>query len=644
MCGIVGIATQNGSRPVHLDLVQRMAASILHRGPDDQGIYAGTQAVIGMRRLAIIDLTSGQQPIGNEDHTLWLVCNGEIYNHRELRKHLEQRGHRFRTGSDVEVLLHLYEEHGEAFLDAVSGMFAFALWDQRRERLILGRDRLGIKPLYYTQVDGDMAFASEIKALIQLPGMRMGLDVNGLREYLALGYCVAPNTILRNVLKLPPATLLVWSRAGSRIVRYWQPPADTDERLGEQEWCERIRWELERSVAEHMISDVPIGAFLSGGVDSSAIVAYMARNSSQPVNSYSIGYSGGAAEKYYNELAYAAEFASLFQTNHREIVVKPEMSSLLPQLLWHLEEPISDSSVTATYLVSQLAARDVKVILSGVGGDELFAGYKRYLGESYTRRYQRLPGWLRHRVVGPLARLLPSGRQSRIMDFGRYAKRFVQSSELDWRSQYRQYVEIQSRGLLASLMMESPGGADGFDRVLAAESSADPLQRLMRVDCATQLPEDLLLLTDKATMAQSIECRVPFLDHRLVELAARIPYRLKLRDGELKSLLKRALTDVVPASVLKRGKRGFGAPVGSWFKQQLRPMRRSLVNREVIERRGILNWAVVEQVVAAHDANREDYSDLTLVLVNLEIWCRIFLDGQSPAEVSQELSQSRLAA
>jgi asparagine synthase (glutamine-hydrolysing) len=389
---------------------------------------------------------------------------------------------------------------------------------------------------------------------------------------------------------------------------------------------------------------VPIGAFLSGGVDSSAIVAYMARNSSQPVNTYSIGYSGGTAEKYYNELAYAAEFAKRFGTNHKEIVVKPEMSSLLPQLMWHLEEPISDSAVTATYLVSRLAARDVKVILSGVGGDELFAGYKRYLGDWYTRRYQRLPGWLRHRVVGPLARLLPSGRQSRIMDFGRYVKRFVQSSELDWRSQYRQYIEIQSRDSLACLMACPLSGADGFDRVLAAESSADAMLRLMRVDCATQLPEALLLLTDKATMAQSIECRVPFLDHRLVELAGRIPYDMKVCDGQLKSLLKRSLTGVIPEGVLKRGKRGFGAPVGSWFKQQLRPLRESLVNRRVVEGRGILNWSVVEQIIGAHDTNREDYSDLTLVLVNLEIWCRMFLDGQSPAEVTHSLSQPRLAA
>ena len=644
MCGIVGLTTVEARRSATLQTVRHMAAAIVHRGPDDEGFHTAGRVVLGMRRLSIIDLAGGHQPIANEDETLWVVCNGEIYNFRLLRAELEHAGHRFRTGSDVEVLLHLYEEHGERLLERVSGMFAFALWDERRQRLLLGRDRLGIKPLYYTEVDGELAFASEVKALLEVPGVRPALDASALREYLAIGYCVAPATIFRGVCKLPPATLLSWSAAGVRLTRYWEPPTDTQPQLRRGEWVEKIRAEVGRSVAEHMVSDVPIGAFLSGGVDSSAIVAFMSGHSEQPVNTYSIGYGGGEAESYYNELGYARQVAERFRTRHNEITVRPEMAALLPRLLWHLEEPVSDSAVTATYLVSELAAQHVKVILSGVGGDELFAGYKRYLGDAYSRRYQRLPRWLRRGVVAPLAQLLPSGRQSRLSDLGRYVRKFVAASELDWREQYRRFIEIQSRATLARILVDAPGGADGFDRVTAAEHASDPLLRLMRVDCATQLAEDLLLLTDKASMARSIECRVPFLDHRLVEVAAQVPAHLKIGGGDLKSLLKEALTGIVPPAVLTRGKRGFGAPVGAWFKQQLRPLRNSLLSRETIERRGVLSWPVIEQVMAAHDHNREDYTDLTLVLVNLEIWCRVFLDGHSPGDVGQELAEQTLAA
>lgn len=644
MCGIVGMTTPEARRSTTLQVVRRMAGSIVHRGPDDEGFHAGSRAVLGMRRLSIIDLAGGHQPIANEDESLWVVCNGELYNFRRLRAELERAGHVFRTGSDVEVLLHLYEERGERLLEHVSGMFAFALWDERRQRLLLGRDRLGIKPLYYTEVGGELAFASEVKALLEVPGVESALDVGALREYLAIGYCVAPSTIFRAVRKLPPATLLTWSAAGVRISRYWEPPTDTQLQLSRREWAERIRAELERSVGEHMISDVPIGAFLSGGVDSSAIVALMSAHSDQPVNTYSIGYGSGSAESYYDELGYARQVAERFQSRHNEITVRPEMAGLLPRLLWHLEEPVSDSAVTATYLVSELAARQVKVILSGVGGDELFGGYKRYLGDAYSRRYQRLPRWLRRGVVAPLAELLPSGRQNRWSDLGRYVRKFIAASELDWREQYRRFIEIQARGTLARMLVDAPGGPDGFDRIIGVEGAGDPLLRLLRVDCATQLPEDLLLLTDKASMARSIECRVPFLDHRLVEVAAQMPWDVKIMGGELKSLLKEALTGVVPPAVLKRGKRGFGAPVGAWFKQQLRPLRNSLLSRETIERRGVLSWPVIEQVMAAHDANREDYTDLTLVLVNLEIWCRVFLDGHSPADVGQELAQQTLAA
>jgi asparagine synthase (glutamine-hydrolysing) len=393
-----------------------------------------------------------------------------------------------------------------------------------------------------------------------------------------------------------------------------------------------------------MVSDVPIGAFLSGGMDSSAVVALMARHDQAPVNTYSIGYDGSKVASYYNELAYAGQIARQFKTKHHEILVRPDVASLLPTLLWHLEEPISDSAAATTYLVSQLASQSVKVILSGVGGDELFAGYNRYLGDRYMRQYQRLPGWLRRHVIPRLADQLPSGRQSRLMDLARYAKRFVRADGLPWNEQYRLYLEIADRERVASMLNAPTSSRDAFDAVAESETATDPLLRLLRIDAETQLPEDLLLLTDKITMSRSIECRAPFLDHHLVEAAAGVPARFKLGGGQLKHLLRRALTGLVPDEVLHRRKRGFGAPVGEWFKSELRPLRDELLRPAAIEHRGLLSADIVARAIADHDSRREDYSDLLLVLMNLEIWCRLFIDRRAAVDVSEELATLARAA
>ena len=644
MCGIVGIARGPGAPDLTIGDVRRMADTIVHRGPDDAGFYQDDRVVLGMRRLSIIDLAGGHQPIANEDGTLQLVCNGEIYNFRDMRLQCESAGHRFRTHSDVEVLLHLYEEHGQAFLAQTMGMFGFALWDAPRQRLTLARDRLGQKPLYYFVGNGFLAFASEVKALLALPQVKAQVDGEALAEYLRLGYCAAPDTIFAGIKKLPPASMLVWQPSGWRVERYWNLPGSVRTDLTSAQWVDQIREGVSQSVSDHMVSDVPIGAFLSGGLDSSAIVGLMSRHSPFPVNTYSIGYAGDSAAEYYNELAFAGQVARRYGTNHHEILVRPDVTALLPKLIWHLEEPISDSASITTYLVSQLASQTVKVILSGVGGDELFAGYRRYLGDHYARHYKRLPRWLRGQVLRPLASALPSGRQNRVFDLARYAKRFIQASDLSWADQYTLYLEICSKARVQELLLGRQTGATGFDKIIAAETAVDPLLRLMRVDAQAQLPEDLLLLTDKVTMATSIECRAPFLDHGLAELAAQIPARSKLAGGELKHLLKRALVGVLPDEVLNRSKRGFGAPVGAWFKSQLRPLLNSLVNQQSIEHRGLLSWPVVSGVLAAHDANREDYSDLILVLINLEIWCRLFLDNRSPADVTEELTGLARAA
>jgi asparagine synthase (glutamine-hydrolysing) len=642
MCGIVGTAAVAGRERFGPADVLRMAEKISHRGPDDRGVHDAGEAVIGMCRLSIIDLAGGHQPIANEDGTVWVVCNGEIYNFRALRRMLEGRQHRFSTGSDTEVLVHLYEEFGDDMLAHLEGMFGFALWDARRRRLLLARDRLGIKPVYYWNQGARLAFSSEIKAFTALRGFGAAVDPDALAEYLAVGYATAPRTIFAGVAKLPPASMLVWQDGSLEIKSYWAPPADVDNGPSAVEWTERVRAELERAVADHMVSDVPLGAFLSGGIDSSAVATLMAKHSAEPLNTYSIGYRGSGAAEYYNELSYARVVADRLGSRHREIEVEPQVASLLPKLIWHVEEPICDSAIATTYLVSELAAKSVKVILSGVGGDELFAGYNRYLGGFYARRYGQIPEWARRRLLPKLAAWLPSGRQNRLMDLARYTKRFIISDGLDWREQYRLFLALADDDVLAALRRRGlPVG--GLDRVLAAENGSDELLRLLRVDWQTQLAEDLLLLTDKMTMACSLECRVPFLDHRLVELAAAIPASRKLPDGRLKGLLKDVLRDVLPDSILERRKRGFGAPVGAWFKRELAPLRGTLLAREAIERRGLLDPLVVDEICAAHDANREDYTDLLLVLLNLEIWCRLFLDGRSYEDVAGELAATSSA-
>ncbi len=386
--------------------------------------------------------------------------------------------------------MHLYEEHGDDFVAHLEGMYGFALWDARRKRLLIGRDRLGIKPVYYWQYAGGFAFSSEIKAFTALPGFAAAVDRDALDDYLAIGYAVAPRTIFKGVLKLPPASLLVAENGSVAISRYWAPPERVDTAPSRSDWVERIRAELERSIADHMVSDVPLGAFLSGGIDSSAVATLMAAHSSEPLNTYSIGYAGGGAAQYYNELPYARVVADRLRSNHRQIEVRPDVARLLPKLMWHLEEPVSDSATATTYLVSELAAQSVKVILSGVGGDELFAGYNRYLGGYYSRRYNRIPRWARLHVLPKLAGVLPSGRQNRLMDVARYAKRFIRANGLSWREQYKLYVALADRDVLDALRGSS-AHADGFDRILADEHSDDELLRLLRVDWQTQLAEDL---------------------------------------------------------------------------------------------------------------------------------------------------------
>jgi len=639
VCGIHGIFDFSGAA-VDPGLLSAMARVTFHRGPDDEGRHADGNCAIGMRRLSIIDLAGGHQPIGNADGTLWVVCNGEIYNFRELRRELEAKGHRFKTRSDTEVLLHAYAEHGDAFVTRLNGMFSFALWDKGRRRLLIGRDRLGIKPLYYLNDGRRLAFASEAKALLELPGVKPQVDPTALRAYLELGYVPAPLSMFHGIVKLPIGSMLSVTREAVDIHSYWTPPTDVDPAPGAEEWIRQVRARMEESVRMQMVSDVPIGAFLSGGIDSSAVLAFMTKHSDRPVRTYSIGFEGGAAEQHYNELPYARQVAGLFRSDHHEILVRPDVVGLLPRLLWHMDEPIADSAFVTTYLVAEFARREVTVILSGVGGDELFGGYRRYLGEQYMKYFGLLPGPVRRAAVA-LADRLPSDRHSTLLNLSRYAKHFLGAANLPFEERYRAYVGVFKPDEAQDLMATpTDNRIDALDTAFAAATGTDPLNRMFAVDARTQLPDDLLLLTDKMTMATSLECRVPLLDHELVDLAARIPGGVKVAGGELKHLMKKALEGVLPREILNRSKRGFGAPMGAWLKAELLELLESALSRESIESRGFLRHAPIRRLIDDHRANRVDGTDRLLALLNFEIWCRVYLDGRASQDVSDQLKEA----
>ena len=585
MCGIYGIANLRLNSSRDEGLLARMGQSMAHRGPDDEGHFVGEGVALGMRRLSIIDLAGGHQPIANEDETVWVVCNGEIYNYKELRVELEKQGHVFRSQSDTEVIVHLYEEDGLNLFRRLRGMFAIALWDSNHSRLILARDRLGKKPLYICRQSDRVLFASEMKSILEVDGIARDINPQALREYLALGYVPAPWTLLKGIEKLLPGYYMIVEKGGLRYEQYWDVPQTAIENRSEEEWIERVREKLLESVRIRLVSDVPLGAFLSGGIDSSAIVAAMARLTDRPVKTYSIGFEG--RDGFYNELPYAQIVAKAFGTDHHEIIVRPKISDLLPTLIWHLDEPIADSAFVTTYLVARLASESVKVILSGVGGDELFGGYRRYLGDNLARYYRWLPNIVRQSWLPSLVASLPQDRHSNLKNYFRYADAFLKTADADLSSRYTSYVtlfsgEMQKR-ILADGSTNGSVGPNGFTsevlrNYFAGRKESEGLNRLIYVDLKTSLPDDLLVLTDKMTMAASIECRAPFIDQELVELASVMPSSLKVRGLTMKYLLKKVVSPWLPKEIVNRKKRGFGAPMGAWFRNDLGPLVENLLS------------------------------------------------------------------
>ena len=623
MCGIAGIADLTG-RSVDATLLRAMTAVQAHRGPDGEDIVCRGGVGLGHRRLAIIDLATGDQPMASDDGSVHIVFNGEIYNFRELRRDLEARGARFRTASDTEVILRAYEAEGPDCVRKLRGMFAFAILDERSRRLVLARDRAGIKPLVYAWDGQRLLFASEIKGILEDRAVARELDLDALGQYLTFHYVPAPRTIFRSIRKLPPASTLVLSLAGGEPVvsRYWTLRFAPDARVTESEWIERLRVELADAVGCHMISDVPIGAFLSGGVDSSTVVALMAQASSAAIRTFSIGFD----EADFDELSFARQVAARYGTDHYEMVVKPNALEVLPKLAWHFDEPFADSSAIPTYYVSKITREHVTVALSGDGGDENFAGYRRYARAlELHERFDHGPSRLARPLLTLASGLLPVGAPGQAwtgMVGAGPLERYFRMVTYQRRETLRRLLSDDLRGLALS----GPDPAV-FSQIAAEGGVPDYVSTLQHIDMATYLPDDILAKVDRTSMAVSLESRVPLLDHRLMEFVATMPSGFKLRNGDGKYVLKRALAQDLPAGILTRKKMGFGVPLGDWFRRELHEMTRDVLLGSSARQRGIFRMAEVETLLATHDAGRRDCSARLWALICFELWMRQWVDG-----------------
>jgi asparagine synthase (glutamine-hydrolysing) len=615
MCGICGIFNYGTGAPADRAAIGRSARAMAHRGPDDEGFYLDGALGLGNRRLSIIDLGGGHQPLANEDETVWITFNGEIYNYGELRTELESRGHRFRTAADTEAIVHLYEEHGSAAVEHLRGMFAFALWDRRLRRLLLARDRIGIKPLFYRLEPGRIVFASEVRALGELSPVPMEIDPQAVYDFFGFRYIPAPSTFHRGVLKLLPAHVLVADAQGVRTECYWTLPAEEDNSHSAAEYAEQVAGLLRESVRLRLIADVPLGVFLSGGVDSSAIVALMAELGARPLRTFSVGFE----ETETSELPYAARVARRYGTEHTEIIVRPrDLGDQLERLVAFRDEPLAEPTDVALYLVSKRAAQDVKVVLAGEGGDELFAGYPKYAADRLACLVSALP----QDATRALVRWLPY-RQRRvkvalealsIADEAERSATWFASFTRDERE------TLFSPDFLAQVDTAHP--ARVFAQYLREARGRSPLKRMLYADLKVWLPDNLLLRGDQMTMAASIEERVPFLDHKLVEQAARIPGRWLARGFRTKWLLKRALKPYLPPETLTRRKAGFSLPVGLWFRKSLQSMVADLVLSPDARSRQYFNAGNIERFVREHFNGVRDRQKQLWALVNFELWIR----------------------
>jgi asparagine synthase (glutamine-hydrolysing) len=621
MCGICGIFEPRRDTAIEQAAVKKMADTIRHRGPDDDGYYCAPGVGLGFRRLSIIDLEGGHQPLSNEDGTIWIVFNGEVYNFEELNRRYLSSGHTFRTRSDTETIVHLYEELGEACFAELRGMFGLALWDGRKKKLLLARDPVGKKPLFYSWDGQRLLFGSEIKALLAVPGLSREMDLSAVSDYFTFQYVPAPKTIYRDVRKLRPGHYLVADRSGIRETAYWDIHFDQPRELSESEWCEQFLEEFRKAVKLRLVSDVPLGAFLSGGVDSSSVVAVM--NSFQPpVTTCSIGFT----EKSYVEAGVAREFAGTLGAKHFEQIVEPHALNLISKLAWHYDEPFADSSAVPTYYVSQVARQHVTVALSGDGGDENFAGYRRYKFDQWENRLRSyVPEPVRRTVFGPLGAFYPKlGWAPRVFR----AKSTFQSLARNPIEGYFHGISCcppaMKNRLFTPELWKQLAGYDSLDVLryhYDRANTTDPLSRIQYVDIKTYLTDDILVKVDRASMANSLEVRCPLLDHKLMELIAQIPSSLKLRNGQGKYIFKKSLQKILPPEVLNRRKKGFAMPVAEWFRGELKEFAHdALFGRPD----GLLNSNFLTNCWKQHQRGQRDWSALLWCSLMFRTWQEVY--------------------
>ena len=627
MCGIAGLLYLDGEKPVPRQQIATMCDALYHRGPDDEGIYLDGSFGMGIRRLAIIDLLTGHAPLSNEDGTVWVVQNGEIYNFPELREQLEHRGHRFRSSCDTEVIAHLYEEEGPACVRSLRGMYALALWDEKQKTLLLARDRLGIKPLYYTCDGTRLLFGSELRALLAA-GLEPQLDLQALHDYLSLSYIPAPLSIIRGVRKLLPGHMMLCQNGQVRVERYWQvqPPAastlrDDGELVGE------IDGLLHESVRAHLLSDVPLGVFLSGGVDSSTVVALMREVTGSKIKTFSVGFP----EKSFNELEQARLVARQFDTEHHELMMTPKAAEIVPQLAHFFDEPFGDSSALPVFYLSGFARQSVTVALSGDGGDEVFAGYETYAAYRWAEAYKRLPRLLSERIVPSIVRRLPVSH--RRLSFDYKAKRFVEGALLPPELGHFWWKHIFSEEAKQQLYREAGNDLQETFRIyqgyFASHGTEAVLDRLLHVDLMVGLPDDMLFKVDRMSMAHSLEVRVPLLDHKIVEFMAALPHTVKLRGWQKKYLLKRAMAGRLPDRILRGKKKGFNVPIPSWIRGDLREIVHDTLAPQRLHESGLWDAPFVARMIQEHEDRRRDWSRNIWCLLIFQLWYDTYVKGWS---------------
>ncbi|MEZ5347167.1 MAG: asparagine synthase (glutamine-hydrolyzing) [Pyrinomonadaceae bacterium] len=627
MCGIVGIVNTK-SRRVSREILTAMNDAIIHRGPDEDGFFADGNVGLAMRRLSIIDLAGGQQPIFNPDKTKLIVFNGEIYNFQELRKDLVAQGDKFTTNSDTEVILHLYEKYGADCLEYLRGMFAFAIWDQTEKTLFIARDRVGKKPLLYShQKNGDLIFGSEFQALLKHPDVSREVDNSAIDSYLSFLCVPAPQTAFKQIRKLEPGHWLRWKDGEVETRRYWRPDFSKKIKISREEAEEETVRILREATRLRLISEVPLGAFLSGGVDSSTVVALMAQESETPVKTFSIGFE----EQDFSELKYARRVAEHVSAEYNEFIVKPNALEVLPKLVRHYGEPYADSSAIPTYYVSKETRKSVTVALNGDGGDESFAGYERYAAMRIAEIYHRFPKLARKLFVEAPVSLLPTSdaKRSRFRD----AKRFVQAASLSKTERYFRWVTVFREDAKKSLYtsdfiddVANNHSSEFLDKWFRTANGSGILDATLLTDQMTYLPNDLLVKVDIASMANSLEARSPFLDHKVIEFAASLPESIKMRRFETKSLLKSVAAKLVPRDVIYRRKMGFGVPIGNWFRNEMKDFVKETLLSERSAKRGIIKPEILERYIREHTNREVDHTHQIWTLLMLELWFQEFID------------------